>query len=189
MAQSIVGKQMNRWQGAEVKIVGIEKSAITDETGSFSFNDIPKGEYTLSITFAGTEIEEKISIVVQEGKNLTPTIYIDAVAYDLKGVEIKTKREAKPVIKRSLQAQEITRIPGTAEMHCVRYLQFPGIGVANDFSGALYIRGGSDEDNLYYFDRVPVGYPYHFGGLVSSLSSKSLIELMSTRVVMVLNLV
>ena len=53
--------------------------------------------------------------------------------------------------------------------HC---LSIPGIGVANDFSGALYIRGGSDEDNLYYFDRVPVGYPYHFGGLVSSLSSE-----------------
>ena len=158
--------------GAEVKIVGIEKSAITDETGSFSFNDIPKGEYTLSITFAGTEIEEKISIVVQEGKNLTPTIYIDAVAYDLKGVEIKTKREAKPVIKRSLQAQEITRIPGTAGDALRALPAIPGIGVANDFSGALYIRGGSDEDNLYYFDRVPVGYPYHFGGLVSSLSSE-----------------
>ena len=158
--------------GAEVKIVGIEKSITTDETGSFSFNDIPKGEYTLSITFAGTEIEEKISIVVQEGKNLTPTIYIDAVVYDLEGVEIKTKREPKPVIKRSLQSQEITRIPGTAGDALRALPAIPGIGVANDFSGALYIRGGSDEDNLYYFDRVPVGYPYHFGGLVSSLSSE-----------------
>ncbi len=158
--------------GAEVQIIGIDKSVITDETGSFSFNDIPKGEYTLSITFPGTEIEEKITIVVQEGKNLTPIIYIDAVAYDLKGVEIKTKREAKPVIKRSLQSQEITRIPGTAGDALRALPAIPGIGVANDFSGALYIRGGSDEDNLYYFDRVPVGYPYHFGGLVSSLSSE-----------------
>lgn len=158
--------------GAEVQIIGIEKSVITDETGSFSFNDIPKGEYTLSITFPGTEVEEKITIVVQEGKNLTPTIYIDAVAYDLEGVEIKTKREAKPVIKRSLQSQEITRIPGTAGDALRALPAIPGIGVANDFSGALYIRGGSDEDNLYYFDRVPVGYPYHFGGLVSSLSSE-----------------
>lgn len=158
--------------GAEVQIIGIEKSVITDETGSFSFNDIPKGEYTLSITFPGTEVEEKITIVVQEGKNLTPTIYIDAVAYALEGVEIKTKREAKPVIKRSLQSQEITRIPGTAGDALRALPAIPGIGVANDFSGALYIRGGSDEDNLYYFDRVPVGYPYHFGGLVSSLSSE-----------------
>lgn len=158
--------------GAEVQIIGIEKSTITDETGSFSFYNIPKGEYTLSITFPSTELEELIAIGVQEGKNLTPTIYIDAVAYDLEGVEIRTKREAKPVIKRSLQSQEITRIPGTAGDALRALPAIPGIGVANDFSGALYIRGGSDEDNLYYFDRVPVGYPYHFGGLVSSLSSE-----------------
>lgn len=158
--------------GAEVQIIGIDKSAVTDATGSFSFTDIPKGEYTLSITFPGTEIEEKTTIVVMEGKNLTPTIYIDAVAYDLEGVEIKTKREEKQVIKRSLQSQEITRIPGTAGDALRALPAIPGIGVANDFSGALYIRGGSDEDNLYYFDRVPVGYPYHFGGLVSSLSSE-----------------
>ncbi len=158
--------------GAEVQIIGIEGSKTTDETGSFSFMNIPKGEYTLSITFPGTEIEEKISIIVQEGKNITPTIYIDAVAYDLEGVEIKTKREPKPVIKRSLQSKEITRIPGTAGDALRALPAIPGIGVANDFSGALYIRGGSDEDNLYYFDRVPVGYPYHFGGLVSSLSSE-----------------
>lgn len=158
--------------GAEVQIIGIDKSAVTDEIGSFSFTDIPKGEYTLSITFPGTEIEAKVPVVVQEGKNLTPTIYINAVAYDLEGVEIKTKREEKPVIKKSLQSQEITRIPGTAGDALRALPAIPGIGVANDFSGALYIRGGSDEDNLYYFDRVPVGYPYHFGGLVSSLSSE-----------------
>lgn len=158
--------------GAEVQIIGIEQSVTTDESGFFSFNDIPKGEYILSITFPGTEIEEKIPIDVQPGKNLTPTIYIDAVAYDLEGVEIRTKREPKPVIKRSLQSQEITRIPGTAGDALRALPAIPGIGVANDFSGALYIRGGSDEDNLYYFDRVPVGYPYHFGGLVSSLSSE-----------------
>lgn len=158
--------------GAEVQIIEIEKSTTTDQTGAFSFTDIPKGEYTLSITFPGTEIEEKTLIVVAEGKNLTPSIYIDAVAYDLEGVEIKTKREEKPVIKRSLQSQEITRIPGTAGDALRALPAIPGIGVANDYSGALYIRGGSDEDNLYYFDRVPVGYPYHFGGLVSSLSSE-----------------
>ncbi len=158
--------------GAEVQIIEIEKRKTTDETGSFSFTDIPKGKYTLSVTFPSTETEEKITIVVQEGKNLTPTIYIDAVAYELEGVEIRTKREPKPVTKRSLQSQEITRIPGTAGDALRALPAIPGIGVANDFSGALYIRGGSDEDNLYYFDRVPVGYPYHFGGLVSSLSSE-----------------
>ena len=158
--------------GAEVQIIEIDKRFITDENGTFSFIEIPEGKYTLSITYPNTELSEKIEIVVETDKILTPTIYVSTNAYELEVIEVITKRTPKTVIKKSIQSQEITRLPGTAG-DALRALQaIPGIGVANDFSGALYIRGGSDEDNLYYFDRVPVGYPYHFGGLVSSLSSE-----------------
>lgn len=158
--------------GAEVHIIEIDKRIKTDENGMFSIKEIPAGRYTLSISFPNTELTEKTVIVVEEGKTLTPNIYVSAAVYELEKVEVKTKRDPKTVIKKSIQSKEITRIPGTAGDALRALPTIPGIGVANDFSGALYIRGGSDEDNLYYFDRVPVGYPYHFGGLVSSLSSE-----------------
>ncbi|RKU19545.1 hypothetical protein C6501_01305 [Candidatus Poribacteria bacterium] len=158
--------------GAEVYIIELDKRVKTDENGKFSFNEIPAGKYTLSISFSDTELTEKTVIVVEDGKVLTPNIYVSADAYQLERVEVKTKRDPKTIIKKSIESEEITRIPGTAGDALRALPAIPGIGVANDFSGALYIRGGSDEDNLYYFDRVPVGYPYHFGGLVSSLSSE-----------------
>ncbi len=158
--------------GAEVYIIELDKRLKTDENGKFSFNEIPAGKYTLSISFPDTELTEKTTIILEEGKTLTPNLYVSASAYELETVEVKTKREPKTIIKKSIQSKEITRIPGTAGDALRALPAIPGIGVANDFSGALYIRGGSDEDNLYYFDRVPVGYPYHFGGLVSSLSSE-----------------
>ena len=158
--------------GAEVHIIQLDKRLKTDENGKFSINEIPAGRYTLSISFPDTELTEKTDIVVEDGKTVTPKIYVDIVAYELEGVEIKTKRAPKTIIRKSIQSQEIMRIPGTAGDALRALPSIPGIGVANDFSGALYIRGGSDEDNLYYFDRVPVGYPFHFGGLVSSLSSE-----------------
>ena len=67
---------------------------------------------------------------------------------------------------------EIRRIPGTAGDALRALGALPGIGVANDFSGELHIRGGAPEDNRFYFDRTPIGYPYHFFGLVSTLSSE-----------------
>ena len=158
--------------GAEVYIIELNKRIKTDENGKFSFNEIPEGKYTLSISIPNSELTEETTITVEEGKILTPNIYVSAAAYELEKVEVKTKREPKTIIKKSIQSEEITRIPGTAGDALRALPAIPGIGVANDFSGALYIRGGSDEDNLYYFDRVPVGYPYHFGGLVSSLSSE-----------------
>jgi len=157
---------------AKVQILENDKHIITDENGTFSFIEIPEGKYTLSITYPNTELSEKIEVVVVADKILTPTIYVSTNAYEFEVIEVITKRTPKNIVKKSIESQEITRIPGTAG-DALRALQaIPGIGVANDFSGALYIRGGSDEDNLYYFDRVPVGYPYHFGGLVSSLSSE-----------------
>lgn len=158
--------------GAEVYIIELDKRIKTGENGKFSFMEIPAGRYTLSVSFPNSELTERTTIVLEEGKTLTPKIYVDAAAYELEKVEVKTKRDPKTISKKSIQSKEITRIPGTAGDALRALPAIPGIGVANDFSGALYIRGGSDTDNLYYFDRVPVGYPYHFGGLVSSLSSE-----------------
>ena len=48
----------------------------------------------------------------------------------------------------------------------------PGIGIPNDLLGILYIRGSEPDSNLYYFDRTPLGYPFHGGGLLSTISSE-----------------
>ena len=158
--------------GATVEIIETEQRIKTDENGKFNIPDIPAGKYTISISYPNYDTTERTSIVVENGKTLTPNIFVNFQEYELEKVEVSTKRQPKTVTKKSIKSKEITRLPGTAGDALRALPAIPGIGVANDFSGALYIRGGSDEDNLYYFDRVPVGYPYHFGGLVSSLSSE-----------------
>ena len=48
----------------------------------------------------------------------------------------------------------------------------PSVGLLNDFVGILSVRGGGPEDNLYYFDRLPLGYPYHLQGIVSTVNAE-----------------
>ena len=158
--------------GAEVFIIEIDTRQKTDENGKFIFSAIPIGTYTLITTMPDTELSQRTSVVVVADETLKLEIYVEASQYRLDEVEVEGEQAPKTVSKKSLQAQEITRLPGTGGDVLRALPAIPGIGVANDFSGALYIRGGSDDDNLYYFDRVPVGYPYHFGGIVSSLSSE-----------------
>ena len=150
--------------GAEVLIVEIDTRQKTDENGTFVFSAIPAGIYTLTITGSDDALLQRTAIAVTAEETLKPEIYVDTSLYRLEEVEVTGETAPKTVSKKSLQSQEITRLPGTAGDALRALPAIPGIGVANDFSGALYIRGGSDDDNLYYFDRVPVGYPYHFGG-------------------------
>lgn len=156
----------------EVKIVQTDERQTTDENGKFIFNTVPEGTYTLVTTQTDTELTQQTIVIVVAGETINLEIYFGTAEYRLDEVEVTGERDPKTLSKKSLQSQEITRLPGTGGDALRALPAIPGIGVANDFSGALYIRGGSDEDNLYYFDRVPVGYPYHFGGLVSSLSSE-----------------
>ena len=158
--------------GAEVQILQTDERQKTDENGKFVFSAVPEGTYTLITKAPETELIQRTSVIVVAGENRETEIYVATEPVLLEGVEVIDKRLPKTVAKKSIQADEITRLPGTAGDALRALPAIPGIGVANDFSGALYIRGGSDEDNLYYFDRVPVGYPYHFGGIVSSLSSE-----------------
>ncbi len=158
--------------GTEVKIVQTDERQTTDENGKFIFNTVPEGTYTLVTTQPDTELTQQTIVIVVAEETINLEIYFGTAEYRLDEVEVTGERDPKTLSKKSLQSQEITRLPGTGGDALRALPAIPGIGVANDFSGALYIRGGSDEDNLYYFDRVPVGYPYHFGGLVSSLSSE-----------------
>ncbi len=160
--------------GAEVLIVELDTRQETDADGAFSFTAVPVGTYTLLATVPNTELRQTASVVLNAQEVLDTDIYVAVTQFRLEEVEVEGEKTPKTVSRKSLQAQEITRLPGTGGDALRALPAIPGIGVANDFSGALYIRGGSDSDNLYYFDRVPVGYPYHFGGLVSSLSSEIL---------------
>ena len=155
-----------------MRIVEIGQRVLTDANGEFQFRNLPPGKYTLA-TYASRYLPSPdTSATVSPAEITRVEIYLEPVVVSLDEVEVTGDRPLPSVGRQSLDGAAIQRIPGTAG-DALRALQsLPAVGVANDFIGALYIRGGSDEDNLYYFDRVPIGYPYHFGGLVSSLSSE-----------------
>ena len=157
---------------AQVRIVETGQRVLTDANGEFQFRNLPLGKYTLATNASGYIAATDVTAAVIPAEIKRVEIYLEPVVVSLDEVEVTADRPLQSPGRQSLGGAEIQRVPGTAG-DALRALQsLPAVGVANDFSGALYIRGGSDEDNLYYFDRVPIGYPYHFGGIVSSLSSE-----------------
>ncbi len=90
------------------------------------------------------------------------------VVFDPITVEAE-KIEKKP--RHTLDDNFIKRATGSAGDPLRVLNHLPSIGVLNDFVGVLSVRGGGPEDNLYYFDRLPLGYPYHLHGIVSTVNA------------------
>ena len=77
-------------------------------------------------------------------------------------------------LRPTLSGDLLRRAPGSAGDPIRGISRLPSIGTVNDFFGALSVRGGAPGDNLYYFDRLPLGYPYHLLGIVSVVSAETI---------------
>ena len=159
--------------GAEVRLADYEERvASTDARGTFQFNNLTAGEYKILISAAGFYASEAPVVTVEPGKVAHVEVRLEKVEFLFDEVIVTTEQFPATVSRQSMKALEIKRIPGTAGDALRALPVLPSITVANDFNGALYIRGGAPEDNVFYVDRSPIGYPYHFGGLVSTISSE-----------------
>ena len=88
-----------------------------------------------------------------------PVVKLDPITVEADRIEIKPRH--------TLDGRFIRSATGSAGDPLRVLNHLPSIGVLNDFVSVLSVRGGGPEDNLYYFDRLPLGYPYHLLGIVS----------------------
>ena len=172
---------------AEVRIVETNQSQKTDEDGTFRFIEIPVGRYTLSISHPTYNTPTKIPIEIRAGETLHRRFFINTegvfveipdsreAATRLDPILVEGQRLLPPTISRKeIRGGELTRIPGTGRDVLKGLTTLPSIGIPNDIFGILYIRGSAPGETLLYLDRTPLGYPFHFGGLISTINSDSI---------------
>ena len=157
--------------GAEVRIIEIDQQQTTDASGKFVFTDIAPGTWTVSISHEAYTTRTKTLIEVKSDETIQVKMFLREVV-ELKTVVVKGDRPPPTVSRKRILGSELLRIPGTANDILRGLTTLPGIGIPNDLLGILYIRGSEPDSNLYYFDRTPLGYPFHGGGLLSTISSE-----------------
>ena len=157
--------------GAEVHILGTDEYQTTDMEGKFWFIEIIPGTYTVSITHEMYDTPTETDIEVTAGHTIQITLYLGEVL-TLEEVIVEGERLPPTISRKDIRGSELRRIPGVANDALKGLTTLPSIGVPNDYFGILYIRGSEPGSNLYYFDRTPLGYPFHWGGLLSTVSSE-----------------
>ncbi len=158
---------------ADVRILEADQHQKTDANGVFQFTELPEGTYTFVVTHPVEATPTKVSVNISSGDTTEVKIHL-GVAFKLETVVVEGKRLPPTVSRTEIRGSELLRIPGTANDALKGLTTLPSIGIPNDYFGVLYIRGSEPGSNLYYLDRTPLGYPFHWGGLLSTISSETI---------------
>lgn len=167
--------------GANVYIREIEYGSSTNISGYFSIPGIPKGTYTLAVSYIGYETKI-FEINVQEDCNnclkveLVPEAVETAeVVVSADSIRTIDKLFGKPISKVNMTPNQVKQIPRVIEADLLRALQtMPGITSLSDFSSALYVRGGTPDQNLYMIDGTDVYNPEHAFGIFSTFNTNAI---------------
>ncbi len=156
--------------GASIFIPEAKVSTVTNAYGFYSIT-LPKGEYTIVISYVGLEpIEEHIV--------LTETIRKDFSMLEkskaLDEVEIKYNSSASNIEKpemsvHKLSISTIKKMPAVmGEVDILKaILQLPGVSTAQEGATGFNVRGGSVDGNLILLDEAVVYNTSHLFGFFS----------------------
>ena len=166
---------------AAVIVVDQPLGTSTNESGYYVLPRVPTGEMTLAFTYIGFD-QLLRSITVAADSNVRTDVRLQPRAVEAAEVVIRADSMRtvetlyqKPISQVRLQARQINSMPQVAEADLMRALQtLPGVLPVSDFSSALYVRGGTPDQNLYMIDGADVYNPEHTFGIFSTFNTDAI---------------
>jgi hypothetical protein len=167
--------------GANVFMENTLIGSSTNQNGYYVIPKIPVGAYTLVVHYIGYRAVKQ-ELVLMPGEQKTINFHLEPRDIQMEKVVITAdqipaieKLFEDPISKIDLSAKQINQIPQVAEADLLRSLQtLPGILPVSDFSSALYVRGGTPDQNLYLLDGTDVYNPEHAFGLFSTFNTDAI---------------
>ncbi len=150
----------------------------TDKTGYYILGGLDEGEHTIVFSIVGYKELERL-VMLKSDRPARLDVRLSVAAIPVPGVvssaaRERFRREVDIGVKR-LDVRELKIAPGFIEQDLFRSLQaLPGVVAVSDLASALYVRGGSPDQNLVLLDDVPIYNPYHLGGLFSTFNMDAL---------------
>jgi TonB family protein len=158
-------------RGVRTRIQGATVRCMNDSAGGGEALSDGEGLFDLEVNAGTCELK----VIANEYKSyettesLKPGETLEVVYYVMPktiGFEtvVRASREKKEVVRRSLDRQELQKIPGTFG-DPIRVIQnFPGVARAPFLSGQLIVRGANPSQTLTFLDGVEVPILFHLGG-------------------------
>jgi CarboxypepD_reg-like domain/TonB dependent receptor-like, beta-barrel/TonB-dependent Receptor Plug Domain len=165
---------------ANVFLENTTLGAVSNADGYYIILDVPDGTYTLVASVIGYTMQKRDINVSATG---SIKIHFDLLPEQIEMEEVivtaereKFKQEIK-ISSITMNQAQLRTVPVLVEADLFRALQMlPSVSTGSDFSSALYVRGGSPDQNLILLDGITVYNPYHFGGIFSTFNTDAIKE-------------
>ncbi|MBN2572825.1 MAG: TonB-dependent receptor [Ignavibacteriales bacterium] len=164
--------------GANIYLVELGIGSSTNQSGYFVIPNVPFNKYTMRTSYVGYKTIDKKVDLQKNSKNvfkifLTPqSIETETIVVTSDTMSVGEKLFIKPISRIELSPQQVNQMPRLIEADLLRTLQtLPGITALSDFSSALYVRGGTPDQNLYMIDGTDVYNPEHAFGIFSTFNT------------------
>ncbi|AWA31427.1 hypothetical protein HYN48_06955 [Flavobacterium magnum] len=166
--------------GVNVYISELKTGVSTNEYGFYSIS-VPKGDYTVIITYVGyRQTSEKISLVTDIKKDFK----LHSDTSELETVTINSEKTVTNIRKpemstNKLTIQQIRKMPAVlGEVDVLKsILQLPGVTNSGEGSAGFNVRGGSADQNLILLDEATIYNSSHVFGFFSVFNSDAIKDL------------
>ena len=165
--------------GATIIIKNVNKGTISNEYGFYSIT-LPKGTYTLHISYVGYEsFEQTLDLNASKKINIALTPASDELKEVVVSGEVsKMKSQVNTVLTgvSNLGKADIQRIPALlGEPDVTRaILTQPGISSIGEGTAGFNVRGGNIDQNLILLDEAPVYNSSHVFGFFSVFNTDAI---------------
>lgn len=167
--------------GANVYLDKTKIGGSTNLSGYYVIPHVPVGAYTVIVRHIGYQAyKQEISLAEGEAKTITVSLQAESIVTEGVVISGDSIPGAQRLYERELSTLEISlrqiqQIPQVVETDLLRSLQtLPGIMPVSDFSSALYVRGGTPDQNLYLMDGTDVYNPEHAFGVFSTFNTDAI---------------
>ena len=175
--------------GVSVSIVASNKGTNTDNEGSFRFEKLPIGRYSLVFSMIGYENRTLPTLEIGSGKEIVLTVemvespqFLNEIIVKAELSKEKTLNDLAMVSGRQFTVQESNRYAGGYGDPARMAMAFAGVtSSGNDQNNEIVIRGNSPKGLLWRLEGIEIPNPNHFGdgqgstsGIVSMINSGSL---------------
>jgi hypothetical protein len=151
-------------EGATLQLNGEVTSAISLEDGTFRWEHIKPGRYTLLVRFLGFQPYFLPELLVETGKELVIEIPMSPAATSLEAVEVTADPYALANVVPGIQTitiEEVFRFPATFYDPARLVTLLPGVVGDNDQANGISVRGNSPNMLSWHLEGVEIVNPNH----------------------------